>query len=78
MSSDQERPIRVIWHADGFMGVDDEDCVGIGAMGPGALESLARQLFDAGFDPDRELVLFRGERRAGSVTIGQAAGVDGP
>ena len=57
------------------MSVDDEDAIGITANGPGGLESLARQLFGAGFDPGRALIVFRGNHCVAVTSIGRAAGV---
>ena len=70
-----ERPIRVILYGDQFVSCDDSETVGLSASGPNALETLAMRLFQAGFDPERALVLFRGGKRVGRVTIAAAAGV---
>ena len=72
-----ERPIRVLCYGNGdqFVSTDDDDTLGMSATGPNALQTLAMRLFQAGFDVGRLLILFKGGRRIGSVTIGEAAGV---
>jgi len=71
-----ERPIRVICYGDQFVATDDAETLGLSATGPDAIATLAMRLFQAGFDPERHLVLFRGGKRVGRTTIGRAAGVN--
>jgi hypothetical protein len=70
-----ERAIRVILYGSQFASCDDGDALGMCASGPEPLATLAMRLFQAGFSPERPLVLFRGGERVGSTTIGKAAGV---
>jgi hypothetical protein len=72
-----ERPIRVILYGGQFVSIDDGETIGLSASGPDALATLAMRLFQAGFDPERHLILFRGGERVGRTSIGKAAGVDG-
>ena len=70
-----ERPIRVLQYGNQFVSTDDSETLGMSATGENALQTLAMRLFQAGFAPERQLVLFRGGERVGSTTIGNAAGV---
>jgi hypothetical protein len=72
---DIECPIRVLLHGSQFAGTDDAETLGMSATGPSALQTLAMRLFQAGFAPERQLVLFRGGERVGATSIGVAAGV---
>jgi hypothetical protein len=70
-----ESPIRVILYGSQFASCDDGDALGMMASGPKPLELLAMRLFQAGFDPERPLILFRGGERVGKTSVGVAAGV---
>ena len=70
-------PIRVLLRGDQFAECDDEDLVGVMASGPNPVELLAKRLFEAGVEPDRALVLFRGAQRLGRTTVAAAAGMGG-
>ena len=70
-----DRPIRVLQYGNQFVSTDDSETLGMSATGENALQTLAMRLFQAGFAPERQLVLFRGGERVGSTTIGNAAGV---
>jgi len=72
---DFERPIRVIMFGGQFVSTDDGETIGMSATGPDALQTLAMRLFQAGFNPDRALSLYRGGQHVGKTTIGKAAGV---
>ena len=69
-----ERPIKVVM-ITGECACDDEDLLDLRAPD---LRTLAQQMFEAGFDSSRVLILSGADRRpVGRVTIGVAAGVDG-
>ena len=72
----EERPIRIILFGGQFVSTDDNETLGLSATGPDALQTLAMRLFQSGFSPERQLLLFRGGERVGRMTIGQAAGVN--
>jgi len=66
-----ERPIKIVTIA-GEAFCNDEDLLDLRATD---LRSLARLMFEAGFDVSRQLLLFRGDQQVGQSTIGRAAGV---
>jgi len=74
---DIERPIRVILFGGQFVSTDDSETVGLSATGPDALRTLGMRLFQAGFSPNRRLVLYRAGQCIGKTTIGKAAGIEG-
>jgi len=68
-----ERPIKVVM-ITGQCAFDDEDLLDLRAPD---LRTLAQQMFEAGFDPSRVLILSGIDRRpVGKISIGRAAGVD--
>jgi hypothetical protein len=69
MSDDM--PLRVPLFGLQFAAVDNAE--GLSASGPQCLATLAKRLLQAGFDPERQMLLFRANRRVGSTTIAAAS-----
>ena len=67
-----DRPLRVICFGSNFATLDDREAMGFTASGPNCVQTLAATLLQAGYDADRQLVLFRGGERVGRTTIGKA------
>ena len=51
-----------------FATLDDAEACGFSATGPSAVATLAARLLQAGYDPDRPLVLFRRGQRIRKAT----------
>jgi len=68
-----DSPLRVILFGSQFAAVDDGETLSLSASGPRALQSLASQLLQAGFDPDRALSIYRGGQHIGRQSISAAA-----
>ena len=68
-----ERPLRVILFGSQFAALDDAAAMGFSASGPHCVRTMALRLLQSGFDPERELILFRANQRIGSTTIAAAS-----
>jgi hypothetical protein len=67
-----EPALRVNLFGEQFAAVDDPGIMA-SASGHRCLPTLASRLLQSGFDPDRKLILWRGNERVGSTTISIAA-----
>ena len=72
-TSDDACPLRCILYGESFAALDDAEGCGFSASGPNSFATLAGRLLQAGFDPDRPLILFRGGERLGKLTLAAAA-----
>ena len=67
-----EAPIRAILFGSQFVAIDNPEIMA-SASGTGCLQTLARRLLHSGFNPDRELNLYRANQNIGRTTVGKAA-----
>ena len=68
-----EPPLPVTLFGSSFAATADQDGKGISMTGPNAVGRLAEHLIALGYDPDRELSLYRGGVFIGKTTAGHAA-----
>jgi len=71
--ADVEPPIPVTLYGSGFAATADQDGKGISMTGPNAVGRLAEHLIALGYDPERELNLYRAGVFIGKTSIAQAA-----
>ncbi|PWT79347.1 MAG: hypothetical protein C5B58_13700 [Acidobacteria bacterium] len=63
--------LRVFMYGDGFASIDGE--LAISAFGPRALQTIAKKLLAAGYDPDQKLDIHRGGQRLNRIRLRDAA-----
>ena len=68
-----EPPIPVTLFGSSFAATADQDGKGISMTGPNAVGRLAEHLIALGYDPERELSLYRAGVFIGKTSIAQAA-----
>ena len=68
-----ERPLRVILFGSQFAALDDAEAMGFSASGPHCVRTMALRLLQSGFDPQRQMILFRANQNIGRTTVGKAA-----
>jgi hypothetical protein len=68
-----ERPLRVILFGSQFVAVDESEAMGFSASGPNCVQTMALRLLQSGFDPERQMILFRANQRIGATTIAAAS-----
>jgi hypothetical protein len=64
-------PIRVWLYGDGFASIDGD--LQMSAFGPGALQTIAKKLLVAGYDPEQELDVRRGGEGLNRIRLRDAA-----
>ena len=68
-----EPPLPVTLFGSSFAATADQDGKGISMTGPNAVGRLAEHLIALGYDPERELSLYRGGVFIGKTSISEAA-----
>ena len=71
--ADVEPPIPVTLFGSSFAAMADQDGKGISMTGPNAVGRLAEHLIALGYDPERELSLYRAGVFIGKTSISEAA-----
>ena len=71
--ADVPAPIAVVLFGTNFAATADQDGKGISMTGPNAVGRLAEHLIALGYDPERELNLYRAGVFIGKTSIAQAA-----
>ena len=68
-----ERPLRLFLFGSQFVAVDDAEAMGFSASGPNCIQTMALRLLQSGFDPERQMIMYRANQRIGSTTIAAAS-----